>query len=334
MTSMQEKPPLQPPARRPRRGSHAGRSRLRSFGAGVGLVVTFIAGAWLSTTLMGSGEPPPETAGTPPETVGAAAGSAAMTEAAVSGTAMTGVVPPPATATGPSQEVAEAPSVPEPPPPPEPEEALPTEPPSLAPALEPLETEFGRQAGEAAQLAPSDDAALLPEGEASGGMAEAAPAVPAPTEVPVMDSPSEEPPYAAPEAAETAGAPMQAGTDIPSAGPVGDAEAGTQAQAQAPEVALLPPEPPPAARPSAAPAVRGPYTIQVGTFSVLGNADRLVERLARGGFDAYSVDWTDGNGRPWRAVRVGSIRNEAEARRVAAEIRSRSGEPASVMRLR
>lgn len=325
MTSMQEKPPVQPSAPRHRHGAHAGRSRLRSFGAGVGLVVTFIAGAWLSTTLMGSGEPPPETAGTPPETVGAAA----------DGAPMTGAPPPPAGTTSPPQEIAQAPSVPEPPPPPEPE-ALPAEPPSLAPALEPVETEFGRQAEESAQLVPADDAALLPEREAAGGRAETAPAVPAPTGPPVTDSPPAEPPYAAPEAAEATGMPMQAGTDIPSAGPAGDAEADTQVQAriQDPAVALLPPEPPPAARPSADPAVRGPYTIQVGTFSVLGNADRLVERLARAGFDAYAVDWTDGNGRPWRAVRVGSIRSEAEARRVAAEIRSRSGEPASVMRLR
>ena len=55
------------------------------------------------------------------------------------------------------------------------------------------------------------------------------------------------------------------------------------------------------------------FTVQVGSFQVLQNADFLINDLKKKGFDAYSKDWTDGGGRLWHVVRVGRLSNRAAA---------------------
>lgn len=82
-----------------------------------------------------------------------------------------------------------------------------------------------------------------------------------------------------------------------------------------------------AAAPSS-PATQAPagrYTVQVGSFSVTGNADALVQRLQGNGFQAYTVDWTDGSNRSWRAVRVGGYPDPAAAKREAEQLKSKMG---------
>lgn len=82
-----------------------------------------------------------------------------------------------------------------------------------------------------------------------------------------------------------------------------------------------------AAAPStpAAQAPAGRYTVQVGSFSVTGNADSLVQRLQGNGFQAYTVDWTDSANRSWRAVRVGGYPDAAAAKREAEQLKSKMG---------
>lgn len=65
--------------------------------------------------------------------------------------------------------------------------------------------------------------------------------------------------------------------------------------------------------------------MQVGTFSVTANADSLAQRLQGGGFQAYTVDWTDSSNRSWRAVRVGGFADQAAARREAEQLKSKMG---------
>ena len=71
--------------------------------------------------------------------------------------------------------------------------------------------------------------------------------------------------------------------------------------------------PPSAERPPVAPSGPRVFTVQVGSFQVLQNADFLVNDLKKKGFDAYSKDWTDGGGRLWHVVRVGRLSNRAAA---------------------
>ncbi|WP_377808850.1 SPOR domain-containing protein [Azospirillum sp. A29] len=72
-------------------------------------------------------------------------------------------------------------------------------------------------------------------------------------------------------------------------------------------------------------APAGRYTVQVGSFSVTGNADSLVQRLQGNGFQAYTVDWTDSSNRSWRAVRVGGYPDPAAAKREAEQLKSKMG---------
>lgn len=350
---MQEDSPLQPPARDPRPARRRRRSPLRSLAAGFGLVVVFVAGAWLSTTLFGMKNSQPE-AGSAAETASGGTEPERLAEAP-NGTDPDGMAADPAiepeTAFAPAPTTADAPPAPEPPPPPAPA-AMPEAPPVLAPPLEPEDVEGGIAEPGGPEF--EDSAFATPEAGDPG----------------LGDSGIEDPvtAEAAGEMGETdtgmpASAFLDAGPEGPASAPspgglpeVAGATTGNAPEAPADTdmaVALLPPAPAPVATPPAAPApapsspavratapvpgtppARGPFTVQVGTFSVTDNADRLVERLARAGFDAYSVDWTDDSGRQWRAVRVGSIRSAEQARRMAADVRARSGEPASVMRLR
>lgn len=101
-------------------------------------------------------------------------------------------------------------------------------------------------------------------------------------------------------------------------------------------VAAAKPPPPPRVQPAApAPAVApapaapaghvggpGRWAIQVGTFSVIGNADILAKKLTQGGMHAYVVDWKDRQGRDWKAVRVGNFAAEAAARAAVNDLKN------------
>ena len=76
-----------------------------------------------------------------------------------------------------------------------------------------------------------------------------------------------------------------------------------------------------------APAPTGPrvLTVQVGSFKIADNAERLIKTLKQAGFDAYGKDWTDRNGQLWHVVRVGRIneRDRAAASSLAQKLRGR-----------
>ena len=112
--------------------------------------------------------------------------------------------------------------------------------------------------------------------------------------------------------------------------PAGAAPAATPVAPPAPPATASAPPPsngeakPPAKAatpPASMPA--GRYTVQVGTFSVTANADALAQRLQGGGFQAYTVDWTDSSNRSWRAVRVGGFADQAAAKREAEQLKAK-----------
>lgn len=76
-----------------------------------------------------------------------------------------------------------------------------------------------------------------------------------------------------------------------------------------------------AAKPAAAPAMRGAWTVQLGTFSSQANADRLVHELQGKGFAAFSTERASG-GRKLYRVRVGPASDHAGAVALAARLRS------------
>ncbi|PWC45972.1 hypothetical protein TSA6c_03325 [Azospirillum sp. TSA6c] len=114
------------------------------------------------------------------------------------------------------------------------------------------------------------------------------------------------------EAAKRPSAAMPAAPATPPAASSGTGEPKQAAKAAAPSA-------------PAAQAPAGRYTVQVGSFSVTGNADSLVQRLQGNGFQAYTVDWTDSSNRSWRAVRVGGYPDPAAAKREAEQLKSKMG---------
>jgi len=62
---------------------------------------------------------------------------------------------------------------------------------------------------------------------------------------------------------------------------------------------------------------RGKYTIQLGAFKTTRGADKLVERLRKGGYEAYILD----EGGILFRVRVGTYQNRKDAKEVANQIR-------------
>jgi DedD protein len=75
-----------------------------------------------------------------------------------------------------------------------------------------------------------------------------------------------------------------------------------------------------APRPTAAPAVRGSFVVQLGSFGSRDNADRLVRDMTAKGFAAFVAPITSG-GRELYRVRVGPTRDRAAAEALAAQLR-------------
>jgi len=73
-------------------------------------------------------------------------------------------------------------------------------------------------------------------------------------------------------------------------------------------------------RPKAGPA----YTIQVGAFLQLENAQKLAQSVGQKGYSARVVTRSDSQGRKWHCVRVGSYSDQDRARKAAAEIESKT----------
>ena len=84
-----------------------------------------------------------------------------------------------------------------------------------------------------------------------------------------------------------------------------------------------------APRPTAAPAVRGSFVVQLGSFGSRDNADRLVRDMTAKGFAAFVAPITSG-GRELYRVRVGPTRDRSSAEALAAQLR-RVGQSGSIV---
>ena len=83
----------------------------------------------------------------------------------------------------------------------------------------------------------------------------------------------------------------------------------------------------PATAPAPRPVVSatGRWVVQAGSFSVLENAEAVQRKLAAKGYSAQVIDWTDSAQRSWKVVRVGGYDNQADAKRVATDLKSNLG---------
>jgi DedD protein len=89
---------------------------------------------------------------------------------------------------------------------------------------------------------------------------------------------------------------------------------------------------PPAAKPvtpSPTAVPKGSFAVQLGSFNVKDNADRLVRDMTAKGFNAYVAPITSG-GRELYRVRVGPTRDRASAEALAAQLR-RMGQTGSIV---
>jgi len=107
------------------------------------------------------------------------------------------------------------------------------------------------------------------------------------------------------------------------------APAPTPAPARSPartEAARTDPQPVP---PSSHPVEAGGFVVQIGTFSVRENADRLVRDISAKGFSAFVVP-VSSNGHELYRVRVGPTRDRASAETLARELK-RAGQSGSIV---
>lgn len=178
--------------------------------------------------------------------------------------------------------------------------------------------------------APVESTVKLPEvPPPSIAAPEPAMAEPAPTAKP--EAPKAAPPQ--PEPAKAAPAPSKSPAETaelqamlapkPPARPA--AEATRPAAPKATKPQLEPSRPAPAASAPVPTVPNGRYAIQLGTFQVAENADALVRRLRDSGFNAYALDWTDGEQKSWRAVRVGAYGDSTAAKRAADSLKAKMG---------
>ena len=85
----------------------------------------------------------------------------------------------------------------------------------------------------------------------------------------------------------------------------------------------------PAPRQRTAPAARGSFVVQLGSFGSRDNADRLVRDMTAKGFTAFVAPITS-DGRELYRVRVGPTRDRAAAEALAAQLR-RMGQSGSIV---
>lgn len=293
----------------------------------IALALLAAGGIAVGVVYFGSGDPEPVT--TAANTSSPMVPAPAITRAPQSATPQNGTPSNPApsgTATGsaptaagtppaqtpPTQAAPATPTAPSAAPPP-PVAALPASPPPVLKVPEPPPV-------------PATAPAAAPKPRATVPAEAAPPPVAQKPEAAKPDTPKPEQP-AAGEPADTGSlqamlAPPKEAAKRPSAGA---APAATPAAPPAPPSANGEAKPPAKAATPPASAPAGRYTVQVGTFSVTANADSLAQRLQGGGFQAYTVDWTDSSNRSWRAVRVGGFADQAAAKREAEQLKTKMG---------
>ncbi|CAO3401219.1 hypothetical protein [Azospirillum palustre] len=279
----------------------------------IALALVAAGGIAVGVVYVGSGDPAPVTtaANSGAPMVPAPAITRAPSNPAPGATApATGSLPPPATTPPaaamqtPPVQSAPAQTAPSAAPPP-PVAALPASPPPVLKMPEPPSV-------------PATAPAATPKPRASAS-ADSAPAVQKPEspkpEAAKPEAPKQEAPADTGSLQAMLAPPKEAAKRPPATPPT--ASSGTGEPKQAAKAAA------PSAPAAQAPA--GRYTVQVGSFSVTGNADSLVQRLQGNGFQAYTVDWTDSSNRSWRAVRVGGYPDPAAAKREAEQLKSKMG---------
>jgi DedD protein len=139
----------------------------------------------------------------------------------------------------------------------------------------------------------------------------------APVELPQPESPKPAPTVASgqplAQPGEAAAPAPAADTSTPAATPPTTAAAAPSAKpASAPAPRVDPPQP--------VPAAPGSFAVQLGSFSVRDNADRLVRDMTAKGFAAFVSPIRSGDRQIYR-VRVGPTRDRAQAEALAAQLR-------------
>ena len=313
---------------------------LKSVVMASGLVLTFAAGAWLSTIMLAPPQRPSR--------------EAAVDQA--QGQPSAAVRPPKALPELPASDsiLPPLPPLPEAPAsvPPRPSSPMFQAPPVETPAIAALEQPPSppvEQTVQPPETAPPDPPPPVPEPVPPAPppaplAVEALPAIP---EVPpaMAEAPPSEP--QANLVADVASPPTEAIPLMPAAEPEIDpsiaALSALIAQPpSAPAPNASPPLPvqqpsPPAPSPAsmAGPSVPGPYfTIQVGSFQDPANAASLARSLGTKGWEAFVVDWTNGGGQVWKVVRVGRYLTEAQAAAASTELSSAANLRGNVIKVR
>lgn len=311
---------------------------LKSVAMASGLVLTFAAGAWLSTIMLASPQRSNREAAVD-QAQGQPTAAVRLPKTLPELPASDSILPP-------LPPLPEAPAAVLPPPPAVAHE-LRVEPPIVA-AQEPSPSPPVEQAVQPPEPPPPASEPAPPAPPPAPVAAEALPAIP---EAPptMAEAPPPEPQPTSP-VAEVAPPPTVAIPLVPAAEqePEPEIDPGIAAlsalvarspSASAPNIAPSPvqqPSPPtPSLAPSAAPSAPGPYfTIQVGSFQDPANAASLARSLGTKGWEAFVVDWTNGSGQVWKVVRVGRYLTEAQAAAASTELSSAANLRGNVIKVR
>jgi cell division septation protein DedD len=76
----------------------------------------------------------------------------------------------------------------------------------------------------------------------------------------------------------------------------------------------------------------GPYSVQVGAFSDVRNAESLVQRLVESGYDAVRIERETKNGMLFHCVKVGHFKSAEDARSLAATLKDKESLGTRVVR--
>jgi hypothetical protein len=291
---------------------------LKSVAMATGLVLTFAAGAWLSTVMLASPQRASRVAVQERAPSSSAPVPKAMPEMPVQ-------APDPAASSSILPPLPPAPAEPAPAPVPV---ALQTEPPPAEQAAQPPEPPAAAEVPPP-EPSPAPMAAVMPDPPPPPPAPPPEPPAAPPT--PVADAPT---PPAAAETSEPAIDPgIAALSDLvtrPASAPPTPPSPASR-RAMAPESA---PAPSASTKPSTA-QDGGPYfTIQVGSFQDPVNAASLIRSLATKGWEAFTVDWTNSTGQVWKVVRVGRYQTEAQATSASGELFSAANLRGNVIRVR
>jgi hypothetical protein len=303
---------------------------LKSVAMATGLVLTFAAGAWLSTIMLA---PPQRSnrvavqnqAPAPSPQLPPARLPQGLPERLPDLPASDSILPP-------LPPLPPAPAHVRPAPPPV-AELPPVEPPVIA-APEPLAVQAAQpQEAQPPAPAPAMAEAPAPEPPPADPVVEAAVAEPPVPAVPLVP-PVITPPEADIDPGIAALSDLVART--PSAPPPAPPHRATPAaEPFQPTPPLAQPAPSTASVTSPVTQAAGPYfTIQVGSFQDPANAATLVRSLGVKGWEAFVVDWANSTGQIWKVVRVGRYQTEAQAVSASAELMSAANLRGNVIKVR